>query len=373
MTDVLIGTSPRERLHQLEKTIEDNLLAFVFVGNALIEVRERRLYETEKNPDTGESYRTFGEYMRGRWKPSVTHLYRFINATFIQNYLNENSPIGEFSPSHETQLRPLSKLASHNQVELGKKDPAIWLQAWQGAIKIAGNKEPTESQVARAVDIIIKANHRPKGIIAPAWVGDMALDCVYMADSTSLDFLQTLPENSIDMIFTDPPWDAESLVCYEAAGRLANRVLKLGSYLAIYCGKMFLPEILDILGKWLDYAWTMCVYQPDNNHSTSHQGVGIFEAWRPIAIYRKPGEKRECRFEPDALKCTRQKDWHDWQQGIEPIKKYIGQLTDPGEIILDPFIGGGTIMVAARILGRHYLGFDRDEEAVKNTIVRLSQ
>lgn len=369
MADEIIATT-KTRLHQLERAIEDNLLAFIVVGKTLITIRDEHLYESEDNPDTGESYRTFTEYLRGRWQASCTHLYRCIEGTVIRGCI-ENSPVGEFLPSHEYQLRPLLKLASPRQYEKGKENGYLWIQAWQDAVEKAGNREPTETQVASAVDVILRANQRPKGIVAPAWTGDMAIDGIYFADSTSLEFLETLPENSVDMVFTDPPWDAESMICYEASGRLSNHVLKPGSYLAIYCGKMFLPEILDILGKWLDYVWLMCVYQPDNNHATSHQGIGIFETWRPIAIYRKPGDKRECRFETDVVKCTRQKDWHEWQQGIEPIKKYIGQLTDPGEIILDPFVGGGTTMLAAKETERHYLGFDLDEEAVKNTIARL--
>lgn len=101
--------------------------------------------------------------------------------------------------------------------------------------------------------------------------------------------------------------------------------------------------------------------------------VGIFEAWRPIALFRKPGEHREKRFAPDALKCTRQKDWHEWQQGSEPIEKYIELLTEPGEIVLDPFVGGATVPAVAHKTQRHYLAFDIDKETVRLAIARLNE
>jgi site-specific DNA-methyltransferase (adenine-specific) len=40
------------------------------------------------------------------------------------------------------------------------------------------------------------------------------------------------------------------------------------------------------------------------------------------------------------------------------VKKIILYASDEGDIVLDPFIGSGTVAVAAKILGRHYLGFE---------------
>ena len=207
---------------------------------------------------------------------------------------------------------------------------------------------------------------------APRWSGEYQPNNVYIADTTEMDFIKSVPKDSMDMVFTDPPWDEDALICYETVGRLANRALKPGGFAAVYCGKMFLPEILSMLSSWLDYVWMYCVFQPDNNWSMTRSNVGIFEAWRPIALFRKPGDYREQRFAPDALKCTRQKQWHDWQQGIEPIERYIELLTEPGDIILDPFVGGATVPYAAMRLKRHYLAFDKEEETVRLALARLN-
>ena len=207
---------------------------------------------------------------------------------------------------------------------------------------------------------------------APHWDGEYQPNSVYIADTTDIEFIHSVPKDSMDMVFTDPPWDEGALICYETVGRLANRVLKPGGFVAVYCGKMFLPEILSMLSSWLDYVWMYCVFQPDNNWSMTRANVGIFEAWRPIALFRKPGDYREQRFAPDALKCTRQKQWHDWQQGIEPIEKYIELLTEPGDIVLDPFVGGATVPYAAMRLKRHYLAFDKEEETVRLALARLN-
>ena len=53
------------------------------------------------------------------------------------------------------------------------------------------------------------------------------------------------------------------------------------------------------------------------------------------------------------------------------IKELIRLLSRPGEIILDPFIGSGTTAVAAKELGRRYIGIDINEEYCKYAKLRL--
>ena len=243
-------------------------------------------------------------------------------------------------------------------------------------LKRAGNNSWTVKEFREEIKQDARDKERAARLasapIAPHWSGEYQPNSVYIADTTEMDFIKSVPKDSMDMVFTDPPWDEGALICYETVGRLANRVLKPGGFAAVYCGKMFLPEILSMLSSWLDYVWMYCVFQPDNNWSLTRANVGIFEAWRPIALFRKPGDYREQRFAPDALKCTRQKQWHDWQQGIEPIEKYIELLTEPGDIVLDPFVGGATVPYAAMRLKRHYLAFDKEEETVRLALARLN-
>jgi site-specific DNA-methyltransferase (adenine-specific) len=47
--------------------------------------------------------------------------------------------------------------------------------------------------------------------------------------------------------------------------------------------------------------------------------------------------------------------------------------TDEGDIVLDPFVGTGTTVIAAKRLGRSYIGFDIDEKYVKNAQFKLSK
>ncbi len=180
-----------------------------------------------------------------------------------------------------------------------------------------------------------------------------------------------LPENSVDMIFTDPPYDEESLPLFGNLAEFAKSSLKDGGYLMTYCGKMFLPRVMNMLGDKLEYVWEYGVFQPDSNHKINK--FHIFQAWRPILCYKKPGKTNKMNWQPDMIKGTRDKTYHVWQQQIEPPLKWIEAYTRMGDLVVDPFIGGGTTAAACKMLKRHYIGFDIDEKAIKIAKMRLNE
>lgn len=190
---------------------------------------------------------------------------------------------------------------------------------------------------------------------------------VYVGDVHKIE----LPENSVDMIFTDPPYHDEHLELYKALADFAFHSLKPGAYLMTYAGKMFLPDVMKMLGERLEYVWMYGVFQPDSNTKIIRHH--LFGAWRPIVCYKRPGKTNTKAWQPDMIKGTRDKSFHEWQQQIEPPIKYIGAYTLPGELVVDPFVGGGTTLAACKMLKRDYLGFDKDAKAVKITKMRLNE
>ena len=53
---------------------------------------------------------------------------------------------------------------------------------------------------------------------------------------------------------------------------------------------------------------------------------------------------------------------HSCEKPIALIKDLIEELSEPGDVIFDPFIGSGTTAVAAIETNRHYLGYELDPE-----------
>jgi len=82
----------------------------------------------------------------------------------------------------------------------------------------------------------------------------------------------------------------------------------------------------------------------------------------------------------DVIKGTgRAKGLHPWQQAAGELSPIIEFYTNPGDIILDPFCGSGTTCVAAKKLGRRWIGIEIDERyceiarnRVKNTPAPMS-
>lgn len=353
----IILTDRKAELIQLEDEIEEHYLSFVIVGRDLLRIQKKELWrEAECN--------NFTEYLNKRWEFERRTAYAQIDASSIYGYLSANVSDRSHLPTSEYQIRPLSKLATNKAVEIKKKKPDNWKIAWERAIEFAKIDKSviTEKHVEKAVNEIIKGD-KSKGLNpAKPWMGELELDQIYVADVTTKEWLDTIPEGSIDFVITDPPWrpDEEdgAYSLYEAIGRISAKALKPGGFCAVYLGKLDLPILFQILMEYLDYEWCYTVYYP--NGGQNFRKTQYKECWRPIGIFRKPGERNQTTYIPDAMESKRDKEFHEWQQGIEPVKALIEKYTAPGQLVLDPFVGGGTGPLAAKQTGRHYLSFDID-------------
>ncbi len=77
--------------------------------------------------------------------------------------------------------------------------------------------------------------------------------------------IQQLPiaDSSIDMIFTDPPYGREFLMCYEWLARQSARVLKPGGFVFVMTGGYFLNQIFAMFDRQpsLEYFWEFHHFQ----------------------------------------------------------------------------------------------------------------
>ena len=100
---------PISRLAELESIVERGLATFVEVGNALLEIRNSRLYR----PD----FINFKEYCSTRWEMSRPRAYQLIEADWSPRIC---LPSVDIKPTSERQVRPLTKLESDQQREAWK-------------------------------------------------------------------------------------------------------------------------------------------------------------------------------------------------------------------------------------------------------------
>jgi site-specific DNA-methyltransferase (adenine-specific) len=65
--------------------------------------------------------------------------------------------------------------------------------------------------------------------------------------------------------------------------------------------------------------------------------------------------------------------WHQTQKPLSLIKELVKLFSNEGETIVDPFMGSGTTLVAAKSLGRKAVGIEIEEKHCETAALRLSQ
>jgi site-specific DNA-methyltransferase (adenine-specific) len=240
-----------------------------------------------------------------------------------------------------------------------------------------------------------------------------------------LDILAELPENSVDMIFADPPYNLSNGGISVHAGRMVSvnkgdwdkskgfkddyefhykwleacrRVLKphgtlwvSGTYHSIYqCG-----HALQSLGYHIlnDIAW----FKPNASPNLSCR---YFTASHETLIWARKNKDAKHIFNYDLMKNG---DWSEdqlkkpglqmrsvWSMGTpKPIEKRFGKhptqkpeavlkrivlaSTNKGDLILDPFTGSSTTGIASYLLGRNFIGIDTEPKYLDVSIKRFEE
>lgn len=183
-----------------------------------------------------------------------------------------------------------------------------------------------------------------------------------------------IPDNSIDLIFTDPPYERKYLSCYGWLANEAARVLKPGGFVFCMAGGYFLNKIYTMFEAVpaLEYFWEF-------HHRSNGEAPYIWPRFvvaksKVILAYsRGPGLPRIKSVLSIFESTSKSKLWHAWGQDVESARYYIDCFSREGDLVLDPFIGGGTTMIACRLIKRRCIGFDVDREALLTTRSRLDK
>jgi ParB-like chromosome segregation protein Spo0J len=267
----------------------------------------------------------------------------------------------------------LSSLAS----ELGVS-PRTARRRLRLADKLAGHPDLAaqvdrgEIDGRRAEELVRRANFERRRAEAPPPPIVTLGDGIEVRLGDFREVLADVPDASVDAITTDPPYDDPGVPLYSDLSLFASRVLKRGRLCIAYCGKVDLPEQLARLGEHLEYVWTGAIFLPGRH--TELRSRMIRGRWRPVAIF-SAGKYRPRHWIIDAL--TAEGDGakgptdHRWQQSVGPFQRWVEQAAEPGELVVDPFVGGGTTALACQATGRRFLGCDVDPASVSLTVERL--
>lgn len=189
------------------------------------------------------------------------------------------------------------------------------------------------------------------------------------------DFREVLSDHHgvIDAIITDPPYGREYLPLYGDLAIHAVKLLRPGGICAVMTGQSYLPEIFELMRvDGLDYRWTMAYYS--SGAATSMYQRRLQTHWKPILLYEKPPASPDHRLNSDIIHSPggdTDTTYHGWGQNPEGMIALVKRLAESGQLVCDPFLGGGTTALACRELGLPFIGCDSDEAAVETTRGRL--
>ena len=234
-----------------------------------------------------------------------------------------------------------------------------------------------------------------------------------------MEVLPQLPSQSVDVAFADPPFNLKKRYsaykdrketgaylrwCREWLLEMVRVTKPTGSifvhnipkWLTYYAG------ILNEVSEFVDWiAWDAPTAPMGKRLQPSHYGIlyyakdkqenKFYQIRYPHHRCRKcgyllkdyGGKKKQLHpFGPlvsdmwsdiHRIRHKKHRDAHPCQLPIPLLERTILMSSDAGDVVLDPFVGTGTTAVAAKHLGRKYVGIEMDSQYVKIAQDKLTQ
>ena len=216
----------------------------------------------------------------------------------------------------------------------------------------------------------------------------MELNKIYLGDCYEL--IKEIPDKSIDLIYTDPPYEMSSGGGGHSA--LSKRILKTNYvdiveirngidysildefcrvlkkiYVYIWCSK---DQILPYMKYFIDdkkclfdvLFWGKTNPTPATNNLYLNN-VEYLLVFRENGTYYAKEYELKSKYYISPLNVVDKDDYdHPTIKPLELVKRHILNSSKENDIILDPFLGSGTTCVAAKELGRQYIGIEINEK-----------
>ncbi len=184
------------------------------------------------------------------------------------------------------------------------------------------------------------------------------------------DLSSSIPDNSIDLIFTDPPYTRDQIHLYEWLSEEAARVLKPDGFLIAYVGTYWKFDAMQRLAAHLVYYWD-CI--EIHRHNKPFMWVsGAHSSYKSLLVFAKHRKHKPRKQFFDAWAGTGEdKRYHTWGQAESTARYYIDCFSSSRDIVWEPFAGGGTTLIACKVLERDFIAFEVDPDTADIARKRL--
>jgi hypothetical protein len=244
-----------------------------------------------------------------------------------------------------------------------KTSPELWEKAKSGKITIGAAYKEVKN-------MLYKEEEDSKKDTSNITISPSDLYKLYNND---LLLETSIQDNSLDAIITDPPYSHQFIECWSKLAEFASNKLKEGGILLAMSGQSYLPEVYSRMNvPGLNYYWTCCLKM---TVSPNMRQKRLNTRWKPLLFYVKGNYNRtflktDCYFSEYKDTLEGQK-FHKWGQSLPLMENIIEDFTYAGELICDPFMGGGTTIIAALKSKRRVIGIELDKDVYKVILNRL--
>lgn len=185
------------------------------------------------------------------------------------------------------------------------------------------------------------------------------------------ELTKAIPDSSVDMVFCDPVyWNIED---YLWVALLAKRVLKEGGNLLAQCGSEYrfrAEQAMAISGLTMR-PLLVEVYTGGFMQMWKHHSLNGYAPY----VWMTKGDviTREGWVHSIVQGGGKNKATHSWGDSPDAFIRWTCAMTQRGDVVLDPFTGGGTVPAVCKMLGRQYIAFEIDPDTAERARLRVLQ
>lgn len=206
-----------------------------------------------------------------------------------------------------------------------------------------------------------------------------------------MEELKKIHSNSVDLVLTDPPYkvsqmygggvDADNLTNVSSILRTfpeISRVLKDGRFFVCFYDNRILPFLFEaIKGTDLVYKKSIYLYRRWGN---ANRWMGWMQCTDPVCFFVKGHDKP---FYEDKIKAKVKHDvyikskpeqdntGHPAQKPLEILQDIITWCSADNDVVLDPYMGSGSVAIACKNVKRNFIGIEIQKEYYDMTNERL--
>lgn len=195
------------------------------------------------------------------------------------------------------------------------------------------------------------------------------------------DCREVMPGVAFDSILTDAPYGVgldydvhdDSVESLDAVIRHLSPVLLNGGTHGVFPG-------VGNQHRWPQPTWTLCWVEPGGTRT----GKWGFSTWQPVLAYgpdpylasgrgRRPDSLRTTATSATNLREREGTSGHPCPKPLTVMRWAVERITAQGAVLLDPFMGSGSTLMAARETGRRAIGIELSERYCEIAAKRCAQ